>query len=92
MPSGRVSLADVLRAADESGTGALWKLDGAARQLDANLVRLRPGTVVAEHVEPDLDVLLVVIEGDGVAPAHAARRSNSLPVPWCSSRAANDAP
>ncbi|MFB7193430.1 cupin domain-containing protein [Streptomyces sp. NPDC056240] len=66
MPSGRVSLADVLRTADESRTGALWKLDGAARQLDANLVRLRPGTVVAEHVEPDLDVLLVVLEGDGV--------------------------
>ncbi|MFB6856466.1 cupin domain-containing protein [Streptomyces sp. NPDC056341] len=65
MPSGRVSLADVLRTADESRTGALWKLDGAARQLDANLVRLRPGTVVAEHVEPDLDVLLVVLEGDG---------------------------
>ncbi|MFF1565322.1 cupin domain-containing protein [Streptomyces sp. NPDC058293] len=65
MPSGRVSLADVLRTADESRTGALWKLDGAARQLDANLVRLRPGTAVAEHVEPDLDVLLVVLEGDG---------------------------
>ncbi|MGW6354495.1 cupin domain-containing protein [Streptomyces sp. NPDC055092] len=65
MPSGRVSLADVLRTADESRTGALWKLDGAARQLDANLVRLRPGTVVAEHVEPDLDVLLVVLEGGG---------------------------
>ncbi|MFF1354778.1 cupin domain-containing protein [Streptomyces sp. NPDC058297] len=65
MPSARVHLADVLRTADASRTGALWKLDGAARQLDANLVRLRPGAVVAEHVEPDLDVLLVVLEGDG---------------------------
>ncbi|MFD3563231.1 cupin domain-containing protein [Streptomyces sp. NPDC058686] len=65
MPSARVHLADVLRTADASRTGALWKLDGAARQLDANLVRLPAATVVAEHVEPDLDVLLVVLEGDG---------------------------
>ena len=65
MPAARVSLEDVLRTAETSRTGALWKLEGTARQLDANLVRLRPDAAVAEHVEPDLDVLLVVVEGSG---------------------------
>ncbi|MEU6659001.1 hypothetical protein [Streptomyces sp. NPDC046821] len=65
MPAARVSLDDVLRKAEESRTGALWKLDGAARQLDANLVRLLPGADVPGHVEPDLDVLLVTVEGSG---------------------------
>ncbi|GAA3245967.1 hypothetical protein GCM10020256_73340 [Streptomyces thermocoprophilus] len=47
-------------------TGALWKLAESGRQLDANVVRLAPGTRVAPHVEPDLDVLLVVVAGDGM--------------------------
>ncbi|WP_240654043.1 cupin domain-containing protein [Streptomyces sp. AcE210] len=68
----------MLRTADESRTGAVWKLGGAARQLDANLVRLRPGTVVAEHVEPDLDVLLVVLEGDG-SLRHAGEEEQLTP-------------
>ncbi|MFE3494184.1 cupin domain-containing protein [Streptomyces sp. NPDC059175] len=45
--------------------GALWRLDIDRRQLDANVVRLPAGSRVAEHVEPDLDVLLYVTEGDG---------------------------
>ncbi|MFF2503209.1 cupin domain-containing protein [Streptomyces sp. NPDC058067] len=65
MPAARVSLEAVLRTAEAPRTGALWKLDGAARQLDANLVRLPSGAGVTEHVEPDLDVLLVVVEGSG---------------------------
>ncbi|MFG3364061.1 cupin domain-containing protein [Streptomyces sp. NPDC090032] len=78
MPSARVHLADVLRTADASRTGALWKLDGAARQLDANLVRLPAATVVTEHVEPDLDVLLVVLEGDG-SLRHAGEEEQLAP-------------
>ncbi|MEU8483287.1 hypothetical protein [Streptomyces sp. NPDC048641] len=78
MPSARVHLADVLRTADASRTGALWKLDGAARQLDANLVRLPAATVVTEHVEPDLDVLLVVLEGDG-SLQHAGEEEQLAP-------------
>ncbi|MFH8793695.1 hypothetical protein [Streptomyces sp. NPDC017941] len=46
-------------------TGALWKLAEERRQLDANLLRLPPGGVVAEHEENALDVLLVVVAGDG---------------------------
>ena len=46
-------------------TGALWKLAEPGRQLDANLVRLAPGQHVDTHVEPDLDVLLLVTGGAG---------------------------
>ncbi|MFJ4714437.1 cupin domain-containing protein [Streptomyces sp. NPDC088785] len=65
MPAARVTLADVLAAARDGATGALWRLDGAARQLDANVLRLRPGTRGTPHVEPDLDVLLYIAEGRG---------------------------
>ncbi|MCI0383062.1 cupin domain-containing protein [Streptomyces sp. CNQ085] len=50
-------------APDESG--ALWRLAESGRQLDANLVRLPPGTRVGEHAENDLDVLLLVVAGGG---------------------------
>ncbi|MFI5661236.1 hypothetical protein [Streptomyces sp. NPDC051684] len=65
MPAAHVTLADVLSAAAPEATGALWRLDGAARQLDANVVRLRPGGGGDGYVETELDVLLVVVEGHG---------------------------
>ncbi|MFF4793081.1 hypothetical protein ACFY2M_25675 [Streptomyces sp. NPDC001276] len=49
--------------------GVLWKLAESGRQLDANVVRLAPGTGVAPHREPDLDVLLFVVAGGGVLGA-----------------------
>ncbi|MEU9714421.1 hypothetical protein [Streptomyces sp. NPDC047976] len=55
----------VIAEAPADATGALWRLTGTGRGLDANLIRLRPGTVIAEHAEPALDVLLVVVEGGG---------------------------
>ncbi|HEU5332765.1 MAG TPA: hypothetical protein VFU73_08380 [Actinocrinis sp.] len=45
--------------------GVLWKIAEDHRQLDANLVRLAPEARVAGHAEPDLDVLLHVVEGSG---------------------------
>ncbi|MBB1242734.1 hypothetical protein GL263_03970 [Streptomyces durbertensis] len=45
--------------------GALWRLTEPGRQLDANLVRIRPGEAVPAHVERDLDVLALVVAGDG---------------------------
>ena len=45
--------------------GVLWKITEEERQLDANLVRLAAHAHVARHAEPDLDVLLLVVEGDG---------------------------
>ncbi|WP_371675159.1 hypothetical protein [Streptomyces sp. NBC_01276] len=55
----------VIAGAPEGATGALWRLTAAARGLDANLIRLRPDAVIAEHAEPALDVLLVVVDGAG---------------------------
>lgn len=46
-------------------SGALWSLAEPGRQLDANLIRLPPNASVAHHVEPDLDVLLLVSAGTG---------------------------
>lgn len=45
--------------------GALWRLAADGRQLDANLIRVTPDTRVPAHVEPDLDVLLYVVDGGG---------------------------
>ncbi|PBC81231.1 hypothetical protein SAMN05428945_4248 [Streptomyces sp. 2224.1] len=60
-----VALDACIAAAREGQSGALWRLTQSNRQLDANLVRLPAGTSVAGHVEAELDVLLIVIEGDG---------------------------
>ncbi|WP_055589405.1 cupin domain-containing protein [Streptacidiphilus griseoplanus] len=51
--------------APEDAGGALWRLAEPGRQLDANLVRLPPGHRVGAHREPELDVLLLVVEGSG---------------------------
>lgn len=43
----------------------MWKLAEAGRQLDANLIHLPPRQRVDTHTEPDLDVLLLAVSGDG---------------------------
>lgn len=48
-----------------STSGALWRLTEPGRQLDANLIRLVPRQRVEHHVEPDLDVMLLVTGRDG---------------------------
>ncbi|MEU1471561.1 hypothetical protein ABZ434_25490 [Streptomyces sp. NPDC005761] len=58
-------LGGLLAAAAPDDRGALWQLDKQGRELDANLVRLPAGAEVGEHQEDVLDVLLVVLEGDG---------------------------
>ena len=50
-------------------SGVLWKLAEADRQLDANVVHVPAGTRIGAHREPDLDVLLLVLAGDGVLGA-----------------------
>ncbi|MEV5508124.1 cupin domain-containing protein [Streptomyces orinoci] len=47
-------------------SGVVWKLTEPGRQLDANLVRLAPGEKIGTHMEPDLDVLVHVVSGEGV--------------------------
>jgi quercetin dioxygenase-like cupin family protein len=44
--------------------GAVWSLPHGG-DLDANLVRLAPGGAIGSHVNDDVDVLIVVREGDG---------------------------
>lgn len=46
--------------------GALWKLAESGRQLDANVVRLAPGARITVHTEAQLDVLLLVVAGEGL--------------------------
>jgi hypothetical protein len=54
-----VDLTDV----DEVG-GAVWSLPHGG-DLDANLVRLAPNACIPEHVNREVDVLLVVRAGEG---------------------------
>lgn len=54
-----------LTSADPAPPGALWRLAEPGRQLDANLIRIPPGGRIGTHTEPDLDVLLLVVAGDG---------------------------
>ncbi|MGK4583970.1 cupin domain-containing protein [Kitasatospora sp. HPMI-4] len=58
-------LAERVATASPDQRGALWRLAEPGRQLDANLVRLPADGAVEEHMEPDLDVLLLVVEGSG---------------------------
>ncbi|MGC3003677.1 AraC family ligand binding domain-containing protein [Streptomyces sp. G35A] len=58
-----------LAALGDAPAGALWRLAESGRQLDANVVRIPPGRRVDTHREPDLDVLLLVLAGDGTLTA-----------------------
>ncbi|WP_443065401.1 hypothetical protein [Streptomyces sp. NBC_00536] len=63
----------VAAAAGPEAAGVLWRLAENPRGLDANLVRLRPGAVIAEHTDTVLDVLLIVLEGGGFLDAPEGR-------------------
>lgn len=52
-------------ALDPDSGGAVWRLEPAERQLDANVIRLRPDGKIEAHIGPDLDVLLHVLDGSG---------------------------
>ena len=45
--------------------GAVWKLGMRQRDLDSNVIRLQPGATIDSHVGPDLDVIVLVLSGDG---------------------------
>lgn len=46
------------------GDGVVWALESSS-DLNANLVRLGPGGSIGEHVNGEVDVLIVVVSGDG---------------------------
>jgi quercetin dioxygenase-like cupin family protein len=54
-----------LEALGPASTGAVWRLSEPGRQIDANIVRIPSEQRVDTHAEPDLDVLLLVVAGDG---------------------------
>ncbi|MFD7301326.1 cupin domain-containing protein [Streptomyces pharetrae] len=56
---------DSLSADPAAAGGALWRLAEPRRQLDANLIRIPPGGRITPHVEPELDVLVLVVAGSG---------------------------
>lgn len=55
--------AALLPPGGDAAAGALWKLAEPGRQLDANVVRIPAAGRVDTHTEPDLDVLLLVLDG-----------------------------
>jgi mannose-6-phosphate isomerase-like protein (cupin superfamily) len=55
---------DVAGFADDGADGAVWSLPHGG-DLDANVVRLRDGNAIADHVNVEVDVLLVVWSGAG---------------------------
>ena len=54
---------DVAALLAEHEAGVLWS--STTPQVQSNVVALAPGGTVDEHVEPVLDVLLVVVAGGG---------------------------
>lgn len=51
-------------SAGSGGTGVVWTLEGSD-QLNANLVRFDAGGGVGEHVNDEVDVVLVGVAGSG---------------------------
>lgn len=45
--------------------GAVWRLEAAARDLDANVIALPAGDGIEPHDGPDLDVVVHILEGSG---------------------------
>ncbi|MDX2377859.1 cupin domain-containing protein [Microbacterium sp. LRZ72] len=45
--------------------GSVWQLTPAQRDLDSNVIVLPPGDEIRRHVGPDLDVLVLVLDGSG---------------------------
>src|SRR5215217_6733005 len=63
----RVASANLGQIAASAGerTGVIWALEGSG-DLNANLVRFETGEGVGEHVNDDVDVLVVGAAGSGV--------------------------
>ncbi|HEU5013720.1 MAG TPA: cupin domain-containing protein [Roseiflexaceae bacterium] len=60
-PENSIDVAAALR--DVANDGPIWSVN--SEQLNANLIRLPTGDGVAEHVNNEVDVALVIFEGRG---------------------------
>jgi mannose-6-phosphate isomerase-like protein (cupin superfamily) len=72
---------DVAGLADDGADGAIWSLPHGG-ELDANVVRLGDGNAIADHVNGEVDVLLVVWSGAGelVVDDHATALRSGIVV------------
>lgn len=62
---------DIAAALAAAGPRIRWSVEN---QLQANLVSLEPDAVVDEHTERELDVLLVVVAGEGALYANGSEQ------------------
>ena len=67
---------DVAAALAADGPRIRWSVEN---QLQSNLVRLEPDAVVEEHTERELDVLLVVVDGEGTLHADGTEHRVAAP-------------
>lgn len=51
--------------------GVAWKLDLPHRDLDANVITLEPGGGIGEHTGAEVDVLVHILDGDGMVGTDA---------------------
>lgn len=58
-------VAEVLSAPADA-SGSIWKLEQHTRGLDCNIIAIAPGEEISSHEGPDLDVVIVVLDGSGV--------------------------
>lgn len=65
---GQVVVLDLAERLAAGGTGAILGLE--TEDLDINLVRLNAGGGVNRHTNREVDVLLVVIDGEGIIEAN----------------------
>lgn len=81
-PEYLIDVAEVIRRASDDGPA--WSIN--SEQLNVNLVRLSSGATIAEHINREVDVLLVVFEGagelvvEGETTRLAAGRAALIPV------------
>lgn len=61
----------LLSGLEDARGGSVWQLDAAARDLDANIIALPAGDAIDTHDGPDLDVLILVLEGSGTLTTEA---------------------
>jgi uncharacterized protein (DUF2249 family) len=55
----------VVHDSHPGATGVMWKLHMRQRDLDSNIIQLPPSACIATHVGPEVDVLLLVLDGTG---------------------------
>lgn len=61
--TGESLVADLDKVALTGATGVVWALDSP--QMNLNLVTMQPGDEISEHVNDEVDVLLVAESGSG---------------------------